>query len=320
MKPIFLTYFPNYRDIHLFKDPGQIPFRFRKALGYESYIICNSGHNEVEDTKQYIHLLILPKSRIKRYFKLISFFIKNKKRIKIFNIFQIGFHNVFIATLCKAIVPHVFIYVKMDNCSYTGPYPWEKIFDKTVSPNKVFPFKKESYFQKVKNFILKNYLIYKVDLFSVEDNDSKDYEKKYPFFRNKIVTVYNGHVADLNFINNIKNYNEKENIILTVGRLGTYPKNTVNLMEGFSRTTKEHDWSLHLAGPVDNTLDEYIEAYFSRYPWLRKRIHFHGNLDKKELFSLYNRSKIFILPRVLLSHIPKQCFLAMPLLPLTILL
>jgi len=291
---IYLTYFPNYKDIHLFKDPGQIPFRFQRVLEYESFIICNSGNNKVDETKKYLNVLTLPKNRIKRYFKLIFFFIKNKNRIKIFNTFHIGFHNVFIAALCKAIVPNVFVYLKMDNCIYTGPYPWEKIFDNTVSPNKVFPCKKVSYIQKVKNYILKNYLIDKVDLFSVEDNDSKYYyEKKYSVFRKKIVTVYNGHVADLF---NSKKLISKENIILNVGNLGTYSKATDILLEAFAKIADKYDYSLHLAGNVDQSFQPYIEEYFTKYASLCNRIIFHGHLDKKKLFELYQRSKIFCLP------------------------
>lgn len=294
IKLLFVEYFLNYTDIHLFKDPGQIPFRFQKTLGYESYIICNSGHNEVEETKQYINLLTLPKSRIKRNFKLISFFIKNKDRIKIFNIFHIGFHNVFIAAICKAIVPNVFVYLKMDNCIYTGPYPWEQIFDNTVSPNKVYPYRKESYIQKIKNYILKYHLINKVDLFSVEDNDSKKYyEEKYPFFKNKIVTVLNGHVADLFFS---KTAIDKENIILNIGRLGTYQKATDILLEAFAKIGCKHQYTLHLVGIVDKSFQPFIENYFNNYDSLKNKVIIHGHLDKEKLFDLYCRSKIFCLP------------------------
>lgn len=294
MKPIFLTYFPNYTDIHLFKDPGQIPFRFRKTLYYESYIICNSMEQQVGKTKQYVNILILPKGRIKRYIKLICFFIKNRKKIKIFNIFQIDFHNVFIALLCKALVPDVFIYLKMDNCVYTGPYPWEKIFDKIVIPNKVFPYIKENYIQKIKNLILKNYLIDKVDLFSIEDNDSKKYyEKNYHFFRKKIVTVYNGHVADLF---DSKAVIDKENIILNIGNLGTYSKATDILLKAFTKIAGKYNYSLHFSGKVDKNFQPYIDEYFKKNPSLKNKIEFHGYLNKEELFSLYNRSKIFCLP------------------------
>lgn len=294
MKPIFITYFPNYTDIHLLKDPGQIPFRFQKTLGYESHIICNSSDTDVEKSKQYVNILTLPKGRIKRYLKLICFFIKNRKRIKLLNIFQIGFHNIFVASLCKLLVPDVFIYLKMDNCIYTGPYPWEKIFDKSVIPNKVFPYKKENYIQKFKNIILKNYLIDKIDLFSIEDNDSKKYyEKTYPFFIRKIVTAYNGHVADLFYD---KTSLGKENIILTVGRLGTYQKATDILLEAFAKIASNYDYSLHLAGKVDKNFQPYIEDFFKKHGELRNKTNFHGHVDKKQLFELYKRSKIFCLP------------------------
>ncbi|MGK9477944.1 glycosyltransferase family 4 protein [Melioribacter sp. OK-6-Me] len=299
MNKIFVTYFPNYSDIHLFKDPGQIPFRFRKTLGYDSYIITNESCEKLKETKEYLKIICLPKNKIVRYFKLILFFLKTRGRLQIFNIFHIGFHNIFVALLCKLFVHDVFIYLKMDNCNYTGPYPWEKIFDKKIIPAMVFEENKRvSFGQRIKNFLLKNYLIHIVDLFSVEDEESKIfYENKYPFFKNKIIIVYNGHVVDL-FENKSRQHGakKKDNIILNVGNLGTYSKATDLLLESFAKIRENHNWELHFAGTIDEKFKSYLEDYFIQYPELKSRIHFHGHIDKIKLFQLYQKARIFCLP------------------------
>lgn len=297
MKNLFLTYFSSYTDIHLFKDPGQVPYRFQKVLGYESYIITLQSSEYLKETKKYLNVFILPQNKISRYFKLIKFILKNRKRIKVFNIFHIAFHNIFVAWLCKLFIPNLFIYLKMDNCLYTGPYPWEKIFDQNIKHNRIFDDTNERMKTKLNNYILKKYLIKKVNLFSVEDKDSRNYyENKYPFFKDNIVTIYNGHVVDLFESKYLENNYYKENIVLNVGNIGTYSKATDILLESFAKISHKNKWDLHLAGDIDDSFKPYLQSYFKRFPELRGRIIFHGHLNKIKLFELYSKAKIFCLP------------------------
>ena len=297
MKDIFLTYFPAYKDLHFYKDPGQIPFRFKKELGYESYIITIRKKRDCfVETNKHLRTLLLRKNYLFRYISFIYFLIRNRKHIKIFNIFHIGFHNIFVAWLCKLVVPSVFIYLKMDNCIYSGPYLWETLFDKTL---KTFTYNNVSYGLKTKykNYFLKRFFINIINLFSVEDEDSREYyEKKYKFFKNKIITIYNGHTVDLFSDIYQKVDKNKKNIILTVGRLGAYEKATDILLKAFSLIAVYNDWELHLAGSIDEKFLPFLNKYFNDYPELKARIIFYGSLRKSELFDLYQQSKIFCLP------------------------
>jgi len=157
---------------------------------------------------------------------------------------------------------------------------------------------KENMRWNIKKFLIKNFFIKKVDLFSVEDDESKNYfENKYSFFKNKIVVAYNGHTIDLlnkNII--VKSFNEKENLIITVGRLGTFQKNTLNLLEGFMASAKKHSWNLELAGSINPNFIAEKDDFIRQHPELSSRIKFLGNLDKLELSELYNRAKIFLFP------------------------
>ena len=89
----------------------------------------------------------------------------------------------------------------------------------------------------------------------------------------------------------------KENIILTVGRIGAAPKNNKELLTAFARVADVlGEWSLYLVGPIEQEFQTYINEYFSRYPHLRKRVVFKGAItDKSELYKEYVRSKIFAL-------------------------
>ena len=294
----FYTLFPGYEDYHFWKDPGQIPYRFSK-LGYETRIISRKN-GSYPDTDKFIKTdFIQSKKFLGKDIGLLSYFIKNSKKMGVLNTFHLhDWEGLLAAFIYKTINRKGFVYLKMDNCHSSGIYPWEKIFDKELQPVSFLATPKESVTWKIKKFLIKHLFIKKVDLFSVEDEESKDYfENKYTFFKGKIIVAYNGHTIDLVNKNlKVKLYEEKENLIITVGRLGTFQKNTLNLLEGFATTAMEHNWNLELAGQIDPKFVAKKDYFFKKHPELENRIKFVGNLTKPELFDLYNRSKIFLLP------------------------
>lgn len=93
-------------------------------------------------------------------------------------------------------------------------------------------------------------------------------------------------------------FEKKENIILTVSRLGTPQKAVDVLLESFAQIAEQiPDWCLRLAGGVDESFQEYLSQFWERFPGLRDRIHFLGAIsDRDTLYQEYRRSKIFALP------------------------
>ncbi|MDR1754898.1 MAG: glycosyltransferase [Eubacterium sp.] len=89
----------------------------------------------------------------------------------------------------------------------------------------------------------------------------------------------------------------KENILLTVGRIGTEQKATHLLMEAFAIAhTELKDWRLHLVGSISEDFHPYIHQYFQRFPELREKVSFMGMIeDKAELYAEYAKSKVFVL-------------------------
>ena len=293
----FATFFPNYEDFHFWKDPGQIPFRFSK-LGYQTKIITRK-RGDYPDTLKYVKLSFLPEKRwLFGSINLILFFLRNSKKTDVLNVFHLhSWESLLAGFLYKIFNKKGFVYLKMDNCHASGIYNWEKIFDPNIEVSPYFAVPKETGKWKLKKFLIKNYFIKRIDLFSVEDEESKSYfENKYSFFKKKIIVAYNGHTIDLvNRKLDVKNVEEKEDLIITVGRLGTLQKNTLNLLKGFASTAKKHYWKLALAGTVEVNFDFEIRNFFKMYPELKNRISFLGSLSKSELFDLYNKSKIFLL-------------------------
>lgn len=91
---------------------------------------------------------------------------------------------------------------------------------------------------------------------------------------------------------------KKENMILTVSRLGTPQKRTGLLLEAFARIAPEvPDWTLQLTGTVETEFEPFIEDFFLRFPELKTRIIFSGPIsDRIELYKTYQKAKIFALP------------------------
>jgi glycosyltransferase involved in cell wall biosynthesis len=89
----------------------------------------------------------------------------------------------------------------------------------------------------------------------------------------------------------------KENIILTVGRIGSAPKNNQELLAAFAEASDAlNGWSVRFVGPIEPEFQASVNEYFSRYPHLKERVIFTGAItDKTELYNEYARAKIFAL-------------------------
>ncbi len=93
----------------------------------------------------------------------------------------------------------------------------------------------------------------------------------------------------------VADVNQKENIILTVGRIGTPEKNNEELLEAFALIAHQiPTWSVRLVGNVAPKFQSYIDTYFSKYPELLDRVIFTGGIyDKAALYKEYAKAKIF---------------------------
>ncbi len=95
-------------------------------------------------------------------------------------------------------------------------------------------------------------------------------------------------------------FEQKENIILTVGRVGSNIKLTKRsdiLLEAFAKVANDlPGWNLRIVGFIYETFKPWIENYFTAHPELKERVIFTGLIkDKTELANEYKRAKIFCL-------------------------
>lgn len=148
-----------------------------------------------------------------------------------------------------------------------------------------------------------------VDFYSVETTDYylklvDDY-----YYRGRLHYIPNG-IACPEEVDIDQIISCKENIILTVGNLGSIPKNNELLIDAIALLDISliKNWKVYLVGPLVNsdfysvgyenegTLADYVSKVVSQYPHLENTFVFTGMIeDRNKLFEIYRKAKIFCL-------------------------
>ncbi len=289
LKPTFVTIFPDTENFHLVKDVGQLPYFMYKTEGYDAVLISYRNNEKYPYLNKEVKGLklnfISDKGRF-LYFELgiLSYLWTYSKSINVLNLFHFKKDHLLYLLLYKTLNPKGKAYIKLD---------MDIMFFKDYN---AFLYSRYS----VKNYLLKaitQWIFNLTDVFSVETEEARSYLLKvYPGLEQKLICIPNG-VDNLYLDEKIKlrSWEEKENMIITAGRIGTLQKNTELLLEALKKTELSN-WKVYILGPVEESFQTYIDTYFKLNPALTKSIIFTGNIkDRKELFEWYNRAKIFCL-------------------------
>ena len=207
-----------------------------------------------------------------------NFIKKNIQNYDIVFLFNYGSTNYKLARLCKKYNPNIIVYCKLDMSN--GGYSH---------------FYENSFSRKIKNYLERIKSRY-VDLFTVETlkyyNDLKDNTM---FSGGRLQYLPNG-VSTLEIDIEKIDLIEKENIVLTVGRLGIYEKNNEMLLEVIAQLPEYivRYWKFYFVGPMTDVFSEYVTEFLKNYPYLKNCIVFTGAItDREKLYEIYARSKIF---------------------------
>lgn len=100
-----------------------------------------------------------------------------------------------------------------------------------------------------------------------------------------------------------KKLEEKENIIICVGRIGNHQKNTEMLLDAL-KTVDLKDWNIYMIGPITSSFDlkeegdfqTKIMKFFEERPDYKDKLIFTGMIyDMKKVFDYFNRAKVLLL-------------------------
>ena len=140
----------------------------------------------------------------------------------------------------------------------------------------------------------------KLDVLTIETQEGCEYVcNRYPNYADKMVFIPNGmNIERMYALTPVKTFTDKENIILTVGRIGAPEKNNEMLLSAIEKIDLE-DWKAVFIGPIEKGFESVIEDFFQKNPHLKEKVIFTGAIyDRKLLFDWYARSKIFCLTSI----------------------
>ena len=305
MSKIFLHISEEFEYTWLGKDNGMIPIYMSEKLGYNSKILTVNLKNDLPDNERGVEFIKVKRKfsflsnfaywtkLVKRY-NIFKYLIKNAKNIDVLMLFHVSRCSYWYVYFYKKLNPNGFVYVKADFNLAVYQKEWNIVNSKPESFREFFRKRRES-----TEYNKRKKLIPMTDLISYESLEAYEFMKdSYAGIDTKGKTIYLPNGFDDEIIDKIKvrTLEEKENIILTVGRLGTEPKNTELLL----KTLKEIDlknWKVYLVGSIDKKFINYKENFFRENPQLIDKIIFTGEIkDREELYSYYNRAKVFVLP------------------------
>ncbi|WKZ30354.1 MAG: glycosyltransferase family 4 protein [Candidatus Dojkabacteria bacterium] len=288
----WVTLFRNLANVMLVKDVGQIPLHLRESHGLDASL---TGYHLEEDypllrgAAQKLPVTFINPGKQFKYLDtgVISYLFKEARNIDILNLYHFEPHTFFYGVLYKFLNPKGFLYIKLDNDLRTlesgnGLYPYGKPIAKTL-------------FTPLENLFRK-----KTDLLTIETTKGHSLiSKEYPDLAGKLAVIPNG--VDTDIMRQDYDFSSvtpeiKENIIITVARLGTKQKNTSGFLEALTKVNLT-GWKVYLVGPVEAEFEPYKKEFFEKYPHLGDTVIFTGNIsERKELYSLYAKAKIFCLP------------------------
>lgn len=282
--------FPVFEHIHFGKDVFLVPYYLGKKYNSNINIVypISDTNKDLPEKVRNVNLISLKSNFLFRYFFryksfiLFWFLIKNAKKINVlinFHWTKISFVQVM---LYKFLNRKGISYVKLDTSD--GNFLSLK--------NCRFRFIKEKIYGQ---------FISQVDLFSCET--SKSYVNLTsdilfgPKIKDKLTLMANGFDEECFKRLEIKEleYSEKDNLLITVGRIGAEEKNSEMLLESLEYV-KLKNWKVAFIGPIENNFKKTISTFYNNNPDKRNSVLFTGPIyNKKELWDYFNRSKVFIL-------------------------
>lgn len=198
--------------------------------------------------------------------------------------FHIDVYSLYFAFFCKMFFPRIKTYVKLD----------ASIVSITSEQKLEYPNFKNP--RTIKEYI-KTWQYNSIDLLTVETTSAFDALKAKPFFQNRNIHLIPNGLDD--GYNKKINFAHKQKTIITVGRLGSYQKNTELLLEVIAQLHL-YDWKIKLIGELETkeqNFQSYLDTFFAHYPALKAAVTLTGSIsDSEALQKEYEAASIFVFP------------------------
>ncbi|WP_429066323.1 glycosyltransferase family 4 protein [Aeromonas bestiarum] len=270
----FATIFRDFEKIHLTKDVGMIPMAMTKITGQKSSLFywCRKNNIDVEPFRDLVELRpISAYGRLHFIFKVLMVIIK--ENFTIVNLYHLKNETLLMSLILRLLSIDVYLKLDMDT---TGVEHLKNKLNGVIY-RAVIP-----------------YIVKKISFISVESLPILNELKKLNcgFARAKIIT---NAILTETVLAPRTDFSHRDNIILISGRIGVHQKNHELILSSLEHINDLMNWEIVFAGPVEDDFLRLIEK--SKIASIVKnRIKFVGELNRKEIFELYAKTKVFLLP------------------------
>lgn len=284
-KKKFVTIFPAAENVHLTKDVGMIPYILGRDYGYDASLVCftNGKYPIQKSLMPFLKLILLGENRkyviTRPSFRVVKYLFLNAKRIDVLNLYHLTYETILYAIVYCLFHRKGYVYLKLDMDS------------------DAFMQRKRRY--SISRLFLFNFLLGKItDLVSYEVSKAERVLKtEFPALRKKIIHIPNGIDDRGRFIKDVPRilFERKEDLIISVGRIGSYQKNNQMLLEALLRVDLKQ-WKVVFIGPIMDDFYQYILNFYEENPTYKESVFFTGSIeDRTALYGWYNRAKVFCL-------------------------
>jgi glycosyltransferase involved in cell wall biosynthesis len=282
------TLFYRALNVHLVKDVGMIPYYMGKLFDVQARLVTYRNERSYSHPLDQLNGFRLEFiERIGRVDFLeravLRYLWQRSANFDVLHLFHLRQETIVFGLLYKWLNPNGFLYVKLDLDVHQFQREGGARYSENPAKHVLFT-------------LLERVFLPRVDLFSVETKEGLDlFVRRYPTAANKTVYLPNG-IDDLGTRRRFPHLTDpkiKEDVILSVGRVGTEQKNTEMLLSALSRIDLK-GWRVRIIGPLEPLFNERIEEFFSRFPHLRDSIQFTGEIsDRQTLLEWYDRARVF---------------------------
>lgn len=265
-----------------YKDCGMFLYTLAKYFNWNStYVYYKTRENDTvwnQKFSSYVNTICIGKtSEYKKQIELAELFLKEHiHEFDVIMFFNYGSTIWKLARYCKRLKPDIIVYSKLD----MGMGGFEHFCG-----NKSFMWLR-NYAEKLKSQY--------VDFFTVETKSYYDSLSKISVFKNRLGYLPNG-VSTLDVdVSNIDSI-PKENIVITVGRLGEYVKNNELLLDAITLLPEDivKKWKFMFIGPSTEAFIQAVKNFKEKYPEKANSIIMTGNItDRTQLYTYCRRAKI----------------------------
>ena len=284
-KKTFVTLFPAAENVHLTKDVGIIPYIMGRDYGYEASLVCftNGEYPTYKYLRPFLNLTLLGRNRkyiiTRPSFRMIRYLYRNAKKIDVLNLYHLTYETILYGIIYRLFHKKGRVYLKLDMDS------------------DAFMRRKRKY--SISRLFLFNFLLGKMtDLVSYEVSKAERVlQTELPALRKKIIQIPNGIDDGSEFVKNIPRipFAGKEDLIISVGRIGSYQKNNQMLLEALLRVDLKR-WKVVFIGPIAESFQQYISDFFEKNSAYKESVFFTGAIENRtSLYDWYNRAKVFCL-------------------------